>query len=474
MTGFVLDAPPAARPRLESLPPFHHSSAEEGFDFLDMLGMPLLDWQRYSLAATLGETEAGLWAAPWVVELCPRQNGKSYKWAARVLMGLFVFGERLITYTAQTVKTALEVFRLVEFYALRHASTRRLVAHVIHTQGREEIELYSGQRFMVQSRVRNSGRGFSGDLLIMDEAMDLRDQAPINALIPTLAARPNPQLVFTSSAGDPGSVVLADLRAQGQRGQEGLAYLEYSADERAASDDPIAWAQGNPALGSLISEDTVRRERAIMSDDGFRQERLGIWATQVAGAVISQAAWDHARAEVNIEPIPGLLGLAYDVSPDRSWASVMVAYGVGEKVHVRTARHRLGDGWLVHDLSTLAEGYQVPVTYDASGPGRDVAEQLRVGGTEVVAISGRDYSAACQRLLSGIVNQTITHHPDLALDEAAAIATTRKYGESWIFARTSAGHGAATPISPLTAAAIAVWANDHAGTDVPAPRPEVF
>jgi phage terminase large subunit-like protein len=137
---------------------------------------------------------------------------------------------------------------------------------------------------MVQSRVRNSGRGFSGDLLIMDEAMDLRDQAPINAMIPTLSARPNPQLVFTSSAGDPGSVVLADLRAQGQRGQDGLAYLEYSADEHAASDDAKAWAQANPALGHLISVDTVRRERAIMSDDGFRQERLGIWATQVAGA----------------------------------------------------------------------------------------------------------------------------------------------------------------------------------------------
>jgi hypothetical protein len=153
---------------------------------------------------------------------------------------------------------------------------------------------------------------------------------------------------------------------------------------------------------------------------------------------------------------------------------VLVAYTVGSKTHLRVTRHRLGDGWLVSDLTSLAAAYQVPVTYDASGPGRDIAEQLKVAGIPVAPISGRDYSAACQRLLSGLVNQTITHHPDLALDEAAQIATTRKYGESWIFARLGTGHAAGIPISPLTASAIAVWANDHAGQDVPLPRPEVF
>lgn len=476
MTGFVLDAPPAARPRLETVPAFDHTSAEEVFDFLDLLGMPLLDWQRYSLWATLGERSDGLWAAPWVVDLCPRQNGKSYKWAARVLAGLFVLNERLITYTAHNVKTALEVFRLVEFYALKHPSTRRLVAHIVHTQGREGIELFTGQRFQLVARTRTGGgRGMSGDLLILDEALELRDQAPINALIPTLSARPNPQLIVTSSAGDPGSVVLRDLRLQGQRGEQGMAYLEYSADPSVESDDEEAWAIANPALGHLITHDTIRRERSIMSDDGFRQERLGIWAAQMAGSVISTVAWEATRQEVQEDPIPGACGLAFDVAPDRSWATVMVAYAHGSKTHVRTTRHRLGDGWLTGDLQALATSYQVPITYDPGGPGRDIADLLKIAGTQVQPVGGRDYAAACQRFLSGLVNQTVTHHPDLALDEAAHIATTRRYGgESWVFARTSSGHAGNTPISPLTAAAMAVWANDHLYDTTPPPRPEVY
>ena len=78
MTSSALVAQPAVKPRLEVVPASHHSSADEVFEFLDLIGMPVLPWQRYTLTATLGETPAGLWAAPTVVELCPRQNGKSY------------------------------------------------------------------------------------------------------------------------------------------------------------------------------------------------------------------------------------------------------------------------------------------------------------------------------------------------------------------------------------------------------------
>lgn len=472
MTGFVLDAPPGVKPRLEHLPSFHHTSAEEVMDFLDLVGMPLMPWQAYSLAATLGEKADGRWAAPTVVDLCPRQNGKSYKWAARVLAGLFVLNEQLITYTAHKVDTAVEVFRLVEQYATANPSTRKLISHIIHSQGKESIELYTGQRFKIVSRVRASGRGYSGDCLILDEALELRDQGPINALLPTLSARPNPQVIFTSSAGDPGSVVLAHLRETAKKGADDLAYLEYSAPEDADLDDETYWHMANPAMPQLILPETLRRHRQWMSDDGFRQEHLGIWSAQVSGTVIPPAAWEATTYASTDEPIPGLLGLAFDVAPDRAWSSVVAAYTTGSHVHVRLSRHRLGDGWLFDDLVQLSQAHQVPLTYDDAGPARDVAERLRLAGVPLQPLSGRDYATSCQRLLSGVVNGTITHHPDLALDEAAQAATTRRMGEAWAFARRPTI--SSTPISPLTAAALAVWANDHLNDHTPVPRPEVF
>lgn len=476
MIGFALDAPPDARPRIEHIPAFDHSAADETLDFMDMLDMPLLDWQRYSLCASLGETANGKWAAPWVVEICPRQNGKSYKWAARVLAGLFVLNEQLITYTAHKVDTALEVFRIVEHFALANPQTRRMVKSIMHTTGRENIELVTGQRFKLISRVRSGGRGYSGDCLILDEALELRDQSVISALVPTLAAQPNPQLIIASSAGDPGSVVLRGLRDQGRAGAGDMAYFEYSAPDDADPDDENAWRQANPALGELIDPATLRRNRLIMSEEGFKREHLGIWGGRVSGAIIPATSWQSTRVDVDDEPLPGALGLAFDVAPDRTWASVVVAYDVDRRTHVRMARHRLGDGWLTDELAALVQMYRVPVTYADSGPSRDIGDRLRMLGCEVRALSTRDYATACSRLHSGLVNETITHHPDLALDEAAAAASTRKMGvDSWAFTHKPGPEKSSAPICPIVAAALAVWGNDHTkDLTAPPPRPAVY
>jgi phage terminase large subunit-like protein len=71
------------------------------------------------------------------------------------------------------------------------------------------------------------------------------------------------------------SEVLASLRDRGRNPlSEGLAYLEWSAPDDAASDDPEAWYQAKPGLGVRISEDHVRTEMVTLGDDEFRRERL--------------------------------------------------------------------------------------------------------------------------------------------------------------------------------------------------------
>jgi hypothetical protein len=458
LSASVLDAQRDARPLFELVPPAASSAAPELLDLLDMLDMPMLPWQTRYLQQMLGETATGTWAAPETCLIVPRQNGKSYLLAARILAGLFLVGEELITYTAHRVDTALEVFNLVDRLARSHPETRRQIKRTTRTGGKETLEMQDGRRLKVLARSRATGRGFTGDCLILDEALELRDHGPINALLPTLATRDNAQLCYASSAGDSGSVVLSSVRDRGHAGTDpGLCFVEYAAPARTDPDDRSAWEAANPGTPALISFQAIQRERERMSVDGFRQERLGIWSHETASAVIPATVWAEAQVELDILPEPGQVGLAFDVATDRSWSSIVCAYRVPGGVHVRMSRHDQRDDWLIDTLRDLAEVWHVPIAYDDAGPARDVGETLRLVGVEVEPIGGRDFSAACARLLSGLSAKTISVHPFAPLDEAAASASARTVGEGWAFARRSAS----VPVCPITAAALAVWAADH-------------
>jgi phage terminase large subunit-like protein len=231
-----------AHPVVEVVPPAVTSAAPELLDLLNLLGMPMLPWQARYLTQMLGETTAGVWAAPECCLVVPRQNGKSHLLAARILAGLFLVGEELITYTAHRVDTALEIFNYVDRLARSHPDTKKQIRRTTRTGGKETLELMDGRRLKILARSRATGRGFTGDCLILDEALELRDHAPINALLPTLATRDNAQLIYASSAGDAGSVVLASVRERGRRGDDpGLCYVEYAADPHG---DPATSASG--------------------------------------------------------------------------------------------------------------------------------------------------------------------------------------------------------------------------------------
>src|SRR5262249_56902333 len=90
------------------------------------------------------------------------------------------------------------------------------VSRIRTTTGAEAVELKDGKRLRFVARSSGSGRGFSSDLVILDEAYKLGDQE-MAALLPTLNARPDPQVWYTSTAGSPESVQL------GRGGGRGVA-----------------------------------------------------------------------------------------------------------------------------------------------------------------------------------------------------------------------------------------------------------
>ena len=200
--------------------------------------------------------------------------------------------------------------------------------------GSEAIELRNGKRLRFIARSKGSGRGFSADLVIMDEAYNCGADA-MAALLPTLSTRPNPQVWYTSSAGMETSTQLARVRERGVRGDDpSLAFFEWSVPEPWHGAvlgydpaDPEAWAMANPGMGIRISQAYVANERSALDAESFARERLGagVYPSDAANAwlVISRPQWE-ARA-VPESPRPSQVTVAADASPGQASAAIGVA-----------------------------------------------------------------------------------------------------------------------------------------------------
>lgn len=164
-------------------------------------GLLLDDWQEELLRRSL-ESNGEQWTHFEVGCIAPRQNGKNVVIEARELAGLFLDDEcELIIHSAHEFATSLEASRRLLYLIESTPELDRQVARVSRSHGDEGIELDDGSRIRFRTRTKGGGRGFSSDLLVLDEAMELPESA-YGALLPTLSARPNPQIWYTGSAVD--------------------------------------------------------------------------------------------------------------------------------------------------------------------------------------------------------------------------------------------------------------------------------
>ena len=303
----TLDAPPALllgdqRPRLCSVPPSVASEGERAADLAEAAGLHLDDWERWVLEQGLGRQADDQWAAFEKALIVSRQNGKGAILEALELAALFLddFGAELILHSAHEFKTASEAFRRIQGRIENHPSFRRRVRQVYLQRGAESIELRNGKRLRFIARSSGSGRGFSADLVILDEAYELGDAA-MAALLPTLSARPNPQIWYTSTAGLPTSTQLGLVRSRGIRGDDpSLAFMEWSADRDDYDPaDPACWAQANPGMPERIRPEHIAKERAALAPAEFARERLSIGDYPADGGAwetISADAWEACAA----------------------------------------------------------------------------------------------------------------------------------------------------------------------------------
>jgi hypothetical protein len=440
----------AQRPRVSSHPSYRSSAGTEAIELARMAGLLLDDWQQHVLEVALGERADGKWASFEVGMIVGRQNGKGAVLEARELAGLFLFGEQLILHSAHEFKTAQEAFRRVLALIQNTPDLDKLVARVRTSHGEEGVELKSGARLRFVARSTGSGRGFSGDLVILDEAYNLPGSA-MGALLPTMAARPNPQVWYASSAGKEDSEVLARVRDRGAEGKAGrLAYFEWSAPADADLDDRAGWVSANPGLGIRIEPEFVEAERAALPEVEFARERLGIWADGRRDAAIDRALWGSLADTECQDRSP--VAFAVEINQERTKASITAAIKRGDGlVQLESIDYRPGTAWLLDRLAALnADWKPVGIALNPSAPAGSLIPGLQALGIEPVLVTGREEVQACGAFYDALVDRKVRHGNQGAMNIAVEQATKRPVGDAWVWHRRSAAD-----IGPLNGATLA-------------------
>jgi hypothetical protein len=436
-----------------------------------MAGLHLDDWQQYVLQGALGKQADGKWSAFEVECIVSRQNGKGAILEARELAGLFLFGEKLIIHTAHEFKTCQEAFRRVLFWIENTPEFSRRVSRVRTSHGEEGIELKSGQRLRFLARSKGSGRGFTCDCLIYDEAMIL-DASKVGATLPTMSAVPNPQVWYMASAGFKNSTQLALVRRRAvSGGSPGLAAFEWSAvphDEYCQPsctahddiDDPATWAKANPAFGIRISPEHIARERDAMrgNETEFLRERCGVGeypAPNDGWLVIPRKWWDASVDTADNPPRPARPVFAVEFAEDRSAAAIAVAGARPDGLAgVQLVEYKPGTKWVLARCVDINNNWN-PVRWviDPRSAAGSLADDLRRAGLPVEETSARDVAHACGTFFDGMRDGLFAHYGQSPLRTALAGADRRPLSEAWAWDRRNT----AADASPLLAATFAYW-----------------
>ena len=460
----------ATQPRLATEPLRELTRATtQGYavaDFAELvLGEPLLPWQRELAIRGLELTPDGMYRFRTVVALCGRQNGKTTLIKTMALWRLFIDGAALVMGAAQTRDTAKEAWKRA---CLSLETSPELIAELSGkprtVNGDEEIRLRSGGRYKISATTEGAGRGFSVDLLIMDETRQQRDWKAWSALSKTTMARPFGQIWCISNAGDDQSVVLNALRDSAIAGRDpSVGLFEWSAPDGCDLSDPQMWALANPGLGYTVSEQAIRSAMATDPPNVFRTEVLCQHVKSLDGAVDENAWADCADATGSVKESGSPLYACIDVSLDGHHATLAVAAKTADgRYRVET----VGAWDSAEDARNSLLGYFqrnefAAVGWFPQGPAAAIGYEIRCAAGLTVGpnfkygeandLTDTEVTELCQEFAVLVQARDIRHGGDPLLDSHVHGARRQVTGDAWRFARRDAGH-----VDALYAAAGAV------------------
>lgn len=444
----------------------------------ELVGFDLLPWQSLVIEGATGERADSKWAAKRVGANVPRQNGKGgvleiieltwlFKWSLEIMDK--TPGPPLAIHSAHefvtSQKHSLRVWSLVERTPelLQQVKRQRMIG----AHGQEAIKLNDGRSLEFRSRTKAAGRGFSCDLLVLDEAMFLGEEE-LGAILPTLRARPNPQIWYTGSAVDQDvhkqGFVFTRLRLDAIEGKPDLAYFEWSLPydhpdeipEDEFDSEESMW-RSNPAYGELIHREHFLMELEALDRRTAAVELYGVGdypdPNDSSERPFSPEQWIELTDRHS--QIASGITIAFDVSPERRTSIAVAGKRADGLFHVEVIEKLPGTGWLPNKLYDLWSRHSPSaIVCDKMGPGASVLGALDEMGIPIVAYDAAEHAQACGRLVDAVNEKTLRHLGSLDMLNAIRAAKTRPLGDRWAWTRKTSS----ADISPLVAATLALSA----------------
>lgn len=426
----------------------------------ELLGQPLMPWQRLVADVGLELLPDGRPAYRSVGFYVPRQSGKTtliLGWEVQRAIG---WAESLkhpqrILYSAQTGKDARE--KLLEDQVPLLEPHKRVLGlkRVTRTNGSESVLFANGSRLGLLASGEQSGHGKTLDLGIKDELFADADMRRDQAMNPAMATRSHAQSVTASTMGTAESLALnAEVEAGRQAVEDGVAsgtaHFEWSAWPEDDPGDPATWWRCMPALGRTISLEVVEDAYRRMALEEFKRAYLNI-PTASDDRVIPAAVWAKV-CDPNVEATAGVF--AFDVNPERSSAGI-VAVGKGPIVEV--VSYQPGTGWLVDRIEELSLKYGAAFAFERSGPAGSFADELARRKVKLIELDSKDMPKACGLFYDRVVDDEVVIRQNFDLDAAVAGAVKRPVGDAWVWGRKPSK----VDISLLVAASVGCWVADN-------------
>jgi hypothetical protein len=326
-----------------------------------------------------------------------------------------------------------------------------------YAAGTEEIFLTNGAAYRIAAATRGGARGFSCDIVIVDELREMEDFEAIAAAEPTLSMSNDPQMVYLSNAGTDASVVLNGLRDRAAD-DPALAYLEWSSAPDRSADDRAGWLEANPAVGQGHGNlwDYLERKHESYRLTGqmglFETEHLCRWVHTILPSIIKVETWEELAGDV--EP-PRRPALGVSLDPNGQRASAVLSWQQDDgRVAVRLIADVIGNPIDVPafgaDLKRLAQDYRVKrVAYDGA-----TDAELAKYFAKPEAISGAKFTNASSMFVNlAESHQLVWDGEPITPDIEWTGRKTHEAPGTWTAVKLSDEH----PVTAMLATIRAVW-----------------
>ncbi|QTF81824.1 terminase [Gordonia phage Guey18] len=440
------------------------SYGDEAAFLVSKYGLTPDPWQKIVLDDWLAYRADMKWAASRCGLSVPRQNGKNGLLEMRELFGLVGLGEKIL-HTSHLVATNRKAFvRLASFFEneRKYPELAALLdpqKGIRRTNGQEAIFLTNGASIEFVARSRSSARGFTIDLVVMDEAQEMDDDH-LEALLPTTAAAPlqNRQLIWTGTPPDPELLekeidVFLRQRDASLAMNERRCWHEWHFPDDMDYGELETWCYANPAAGIRLGLEEIAEDYDTMSEEGFARERGGIWGDPANQRIIPIDVWRNCF-ELRRDD-GGEMSIAVDMSQDRQWTS-LVSVSTAEGIPTMDlVDYRSGPPeWVCPRILEACRRFDVRcVVIDGASTAAALIEPLRSSGIEVTVTSAQHMKRAAGMFLDGLYSKKLLHINQPSLTTATEYVRKRKLDDGFAWRRKDNQ----SDISPVVAATLAYW-----------------